>query len=469
MPLQFFSSPLSIPCSPCLHTTAIRTRLFLLPKRVNTQLGCSSQPDPSLPSSDPVELLEKPNPIPLPEDETKPETRQSKADLTTFLNLFSNGLSNEESPYNEQASDERPQDVETNSGNLYYDPKAGDFVMGVVVSGDENKVEVDIGADKLAIMLKKEAMPLYDEEMEHLACNLDGDGMKGYFGKMGIVRDEVGMGGGAGKSVVEIGTVVYAEVLGRTLGARPLVSCRRLFRRLALHRVRQMMHQDEPIEVKLYEWNTGGLLTRIEGLRAFLPKAEMMTKINNFTDYNSNVGRCIKVCIEKMDEANNLIISEKVAWEKIYLKEGTLLQGSVFKMFPFGVQIKIGQTNRTGLLHISNISKGRIRSINEVLKIGEEVKVLVVKSIIPDRIALSISELESEPGLFLSNKEKVFSEAEEMAKEYRKKLPIILPKQEPPPTSDLAFDDETKLYANWNWLRFERPVENENNQNDDSC
>lgn len=56
-----------------------------------------------------------------------------------------------------------------------------------------------------------------------------------------------------------------------------------------------------------------------------------------------------------------------------------------------------------------------------------------------------------------------------MAKEYRKKLPITLPKQEPPPTSDLAFDDETKLYANWNWLRFERPVENENNQNDDSC
>lgn len=42
----------------------------------------------------------------------------------------------------------------------------------------------------------------------------------------------------------------------------------------------------------------------------------------------------------------------------------------------------------SGLLHISNISKGRIRSINEVLKIGEEVKVLVVKSIIADRIAL---------------------------------------------------------------------------------
>lgn len=52
-----------------------------------------------------------------------------------------------------------------------------------------------------------------------------------------------------------------------------------------------------------------------------------------------------------------------------------------------------------------------------------------------------------------------------MAREYRKRLPVIYPKQEPPPTSDLPFDDEAKLYSNWNWFRFERPVEDENEEN----
>ena len=64
----------------------------------------------------------------------------------------------------------------------------------------------------------------------------------------------------------------------------------------------------------------------------------------------------------------------------------------------------------------------------------------------------------------------MFSEAEEMAREYRKRLPIIYPKQEPPPESDLAFDDEERLFANWNWFRFEKSVEDESNdENVDSC
>jgi small subunit ribosomal protein S1 len=228
---------LSIP-SPPLLAIAVKTRLFPIHKRVSTRLGCSSQPDPSAVSSDPLELLEKPNPIQLPqEDETKPENQQLTTDLTPFLNLFSNDLSNEEVPYNE----ERQQNEETNLAGLYYDPKAGDLAMGVVVSGDQYKIEVDIGADKLGIMLKKEIMPLYDEEMKCLACDLYADGFKGYVGKMGIVRDEMGMGGRAGKSVVEIGTMVYGEILGRTLGGRPLLSSRWLFRRLAWHRVRQVL------------------------------------------------------------------------------------------------------------------------------------------------------------------------------------------------------------------------------------
>lgn len=78
----------------------------------------------------------------------------------------------------------------------------------------------------------------------------------------------------------------------------------------------QIKQLNEPIEVKITEWNTGGLLTRIEviqsplssmtplqfyfsvlnrlnvvlqGLRAFLPKAELMNRVNSYTELKENV------------------------------------------------------------------------------------------------------------------------------------------------------------------------------------
>lgn len=218
------------------------------------------------------------------------------------------------------------------------------------------------------------------------------------------------------------------------------------------------MQLDEPIEVKIYEWNTGGLLTRIEGLRAFLPKFELMDRTSSFTDLKNNVGRSIRVCVLRLDEeTNDLIISEKKAWEMTYLKEGALLQGSVRKIFPYGAQVRITGTNRSGLLHISNISRGRVLSVSDILKVNDEVKVLVIKSNVSDKIALSIADLESAPGLFLSEKAKVFSEAEEMAKRYREQLPVVSRNTELDydlQGETIPFDNEATLYANWKWFKF---------------
>ncbi|KAL2334224.1 hypothetical protein Fmac_015437 [Flemingia macrophylla] len=45
----------------------------------------------------------------------------------------------------------------------------------------------------------------------------------------------------------------------------------------------------EPIEVRITEWNAKGLLTRIEGLRAFLPKGELVKRVNSFTELKENI------------------------------------------------------------------------------------------------------------------------------------------------------------------------------------
>ncbi|OIT35707.1 PREDICTED: uncharacterized protein LOC109243008 [Nicotiana attenuata] len=345
----------------------------------------------------------------------------------------------------------------------YYEPKPGDLVVGVVVSGNENKLDVNVGADLLGTMLTKDVLPLYDKEMGYLLCDLEKDAEEFLVrGKMGIVSYDEAVESGesmSGKPVVEPGTVLFAEVLGRTLSGRPLLSTRRLFRRIAWHRVRQIKQLNEPIEVKITEWNTGGLLTRIEGLRAFLPKADLMNRVNSYTELKENVGRRINVLITRInEETNDLILSEKEAWQMLNLQEGVLVEGTVKKLFPFGAQIRIGETNRSGLLHISNVTRGEITSINNLLAVDEKVKVMVVKSMFPDKISLSIAELESEPGLFLKDKEKVFSEAKEMAKKYRQNLRTVSAtrKPEPLPTDRLPFEDEESLYANWKWFKFER-------------
>ena len=75
-----------------------------------------------------------------------------------------------------------------------------------------------------------------------IICCVNGDEFM-MNGKMGVVKNDEALSGGpvAGQPVVDHGTVLFAEVLGRTLSGRPLISTRRLFRRLAWHRVRQVL------------------------------------------------------------------------------------------------------------------------------------------------------------------------------------------------------------------------------------
>ncbi|GJM89579.1 hypothetical protein PR202_ga05784 [Eleusine coracana subsp. coracana] len=362
-----------------------------------------------------IYLLEKPYPSPSLEEEGDGEAEPEPAPvlsaeeaLAPFLKFFqvkSSDAGEDASAAYAEKGVERDAEAAARRGGLssggrgvrYYDPKPGDFVAGVVVRSDGRTLDVDVGSGgEPALMLAKEAVPVSGEEFGYLACDVASEraGEFAAVGRVGVAVRQIGAGNGdeepvggrngkeKGAPVVGVGTIVFAEVLGRTLGGRPLLSARRLFRRVAWHRVRQIKQLNVPIKVKIFEWNAGGLLSRIEGLRAFLPKPEMMTKPRNFKD-----------------------LKNKAA---MYLSEGTLLQGTVRKLFPYGAQIRIGDTNRGGLLHISNITHGELKSVSDVLQVGESVKALVIKSSTPDRIALSIKDLESEPGLFITNKEKVF-------------------------------------------------------------
>lgn len=209
------------------------------------------------------ELLNKPSPVRVTEDssssgvEMDGEKRSKEEALAPFLKFFKGSDDSMEEveedgevlevfEEKDDVGDENEEEKEeSNKVNVeYYDPKPGDFVVGVVVSGNENKLDVNVGADLLGTMLTKEVLPLYGKEMENLLCDVNKDAENFMVhGKMGIVKNDDVLSGGPvpGRPVVETGTILFAEVLGRTLSGRPLLSTRRLFRRMAWHRVRQVL------------------------------------------------------------------------------------------------------------------------------------------------------------------------------------------------------------------------------------
>lgn len=208
--------------------------------------------------NDELELLNKPSPVAVPNgsasgSEEGSESLDGEEALEPFLKFFKGKESLEEEEDEIGAGMEVSEEKRELKSNVseapkahveYYDPKPGDFVMGVVVSGNENKLDINVGADLLGTMLTKEVLPLYDREMEYLLCDLKKDTEDFMIsGKMGILKyyDALSSEPGPGRPVVEMGTVLFAEVLGRTLSGRPLLSTRRLFRRIAWHRVRQVL------------------------------------------------------------------------------------------------------------------------------------------------------------------------------------------------------------------------------------
>lgn len=443
--------------NPISNCHKLRALSFGAPSSLNNSTVSVSN---ALQSSQP-ELLGKPTVV-VPKKAKEKEIAKKEDDpenraMDSYMDVFRSFRKSEEDEF-----DQGEQEL----GVEFYDPKVGDWVLGVVVSGDANRIHVNIGSDVLATMLTKELLPLYDDEMKRILCELPAEKEEPFApGTIGIVKEEDSLSPGPppGRPVVDMGTVLCAEVLGRTLGGKPLLSSRRVMRRIAWQRVRQIQQLKEPINVYISEWNTGGLVTRIEGLRAFLPKTELVNKpYDNFAALKVNVGRQISVLIIRVDEENGeLIVSEREAWDMKYLREGTVLEGSIRRIFSYGAQVRVDGTSISGLLHISNISRARVPSVKELFTEGEKVKVMVVHSMFTNRISFSTAGLESEEGLILFNKQKVFDEAEQMAATYRQKLNPVpgMHRRESFPEDAAIFRDGAECYANWSWLEFETKME----------
>jgi len=149
----------------------------------------------------------------------------------------------------------------------------------------------------------------------------------------------------------------------------------------------------------------GGLIVDIQGVEAFLPGSQI--DIKPIRDYDIYVGKTMEFKVVKINhEFKNVVVSHKVLIEDdlenqkteivAKLEKGQVLEGTVKNITDFGVFIDLGGVD--GLLHITDISWGRIEHPKEVLSLDEKVNVVVLDfDDEKKRIALGLKQLTPHP------------------------------------------------------------------------
>ncbi len=153
----------------------------------------------------------------------------------------------------------------------------------------------------------------------------------------------------------------------------------------AWQEIEDALEFDNVIEGLVKRRTKGGLIVDIYGVEAFLPGSQIDVK--PIRDFDIYVGKKMEVKVVKINHANdNVVVSHKVLIEKDLekqkaeilnnLEKGQVLEGVIKNMTNFGVFIDLGGVD--GLLHITDISWGRINHPEEVLNLDDKVQIVVL-------------------------------------------------------------------------------------------
>ncbi|MFY0685722.1 MAG: 30S ribosomal protein S1 [Cyclobacteriaceae bacterium] len=173
----------------------------------------------------------------------------------------------------------------------------------------------------------------------------------------------------------------------------------------AWENIQSALDEDTVIEGLVKRRTKGGLIVDIYGVEAFLPGSQIDVK--PIRDFDVFVGKKMEVKVVKINYSNdNVVVSHKVLIEKDLeeqkaqilnnLEKGQVLEGVIKNMTNFGVFIDLGGVD--GLLHITDISWGRINHPEEVLNLDEKVNVVVLDfDDDKKRISLGMKQLTAHP------------------------------------------------------------------------
>jgi small subunit ribosomal protein S1 len=175
--------------------------------------------------------------------------------------------------------------------------------------------------------------------------------------------------------------------------------------------VQELYHHDQIVTLKVTGSNRGGLLVEGEGLYGFVPFSHLveMAGRNDLPDrekiLGTYVGQALRLkVIECVPEDGRIVLSERAALaepgkrSELFhsLHAGESVRGTVTNITDFGVFVDLGGVE--GLIHISELSWGRVTHPNQIVQMGQTLDVQVLDlSSERCRVALSLKRLLSNP------------------------------------------------------------------------
>lgn len=171
----------------------------------------------------------------------------------------------------------------------------------------------------------------------------------------------------------------------------------------------ELYEQDQVVQLKVTGCNRGGLLVQGPDLHGFVPVSHLIEMPCTDDDLEGwlqeYVGRTLSLKVIECDEERGRVVFSERAAQSLpgsrkylltTLKPGSCVQGVVTNITEFGVFVDLGGVE--GLVHVSEISWGRVHHPADVLTLGQKVHVFVI-NVEPDRarVALSLKRLHANP------------------------------------------------------------------------
>lgn len=208
--------------------------------------------------------------------------------------------------------------------------------------------------------------------------------------------------------IIKIGQTIEVKVISRRSEDGYVVLSRiELEREEAYKEIKTARDNDETLNVIVKEAVNGGLVASYKGARIFVPASHVeLYHVENLEDY---IGKNLDVKIIEMKEERRstrivasrreMLKTEKAAkdekaWET--LEKDTVVEGEIKRLTDFGAFVDVHGVD--GLLHVSEISWGRVSKPSDVLNIGDKVRVYILDlDKEKKKISLSMKKLQENP------------------------------------------------------------------------
>ena len=170
-------------------------------------------------------------------------------------------------------------------------------------------------------------------------------------------------------------------------------------------RVNEAMEKDEIIKGFIKCRTKGGMIVDVFGIEAFLPGSQI--DVRPIRDYDMFVGKTMEFKVVKINqEFKNVVVSHKALIEAeleqqkreiiAKLEKGQVLEGTVKNITSYGVFIDLGGVD--GLIHITDLSWGRVSHPEEVVQLDQKLNVVILDfDDEKKRIALGLKQLQPHP------------------------------------------------------------------------